>query len=74
MDKLDELQTRRNLVQMGKAVLNDADQDPRYPDAMAELNRQLGEIDQQIAAITGSPPSVTVGLKSASLFSKVINL
>lgn len=45
--------------------------DPRRDDAMAEYQRQLAEIDKKIEALTGQPPAVVVGLKTAKLFGRV---
>lgn len=44
--------------------------DPRRIPALKYYKDQLAEIDAKIAEITGKPPDIVVGLKSAQLFSK----
>jgi hypothetical protein len=66
---LQELYARFALCRKCIQVLSEVDKsDPRRADALAEYNRQLQSISDQIAAITGKPPSITVGLKPAVLF------
>ena len=44
--------------------------DPRKADAMNNYKAQLASIDAQITELTGTPPPVVVGLKTAKLFGK----
>jgi hypothetical protein len=69
MVKVNELYARRAICKAFIKTLDQSD-DPRRLDAMTEYKRQLAEIDQQITAITGTPPAEVVGLKAASLFGK----
>ena len=66
--KLSELNMRRTVCQACIKVLDRAEDDPRKPKAMEEYKAQLAEIDAAIAEITGTPPPVVVGLKTAKLF------
>ena len=66
--KLAELNMRRTVCQACIKVLDQAEDDPRKPEAMKEYKAQLAEIDAAIAEITGKPPPVVVGLKTAKLF------
>ena len=65
-----ELNMRRTVCQTCIKVLDQAEDDPRKPKAMANYKAQLASIDAQIAEITGTPPPVVVGLKTAKLFGK----
>jgi hypothetical protein len=72
MNKLAELQMRRSVCLGLIKYLNDECQDdPRYPDALKEYQRQLQSIEDKIKAITGKPPAVQIGLKTAKLFGEV---
>lgn len=64
-----DLNFRRSLCREIIRVLSGID-DPRRDDAVKEYQRQLAEIDKKIEAITGTPPPVVVGLKTAALFAK----
>lgn len=65
------LYSRRALCMAAIALLEQSDpSDPRRESALAEYKRQLAEIDANITALTGKPPDIVVGLKSAQLFSK----
>ena len=66
---IDDLSFRRALCREIIRVLSGID-DPRREDAIKEYQRQLAEIDKKIESITGEPPPVTVGLKTAVLFAK----
>ena len=66
--KLLELNMRRTICQACIKTLDKMDDDPRKPEAMKEYKAQLASIDAQIAEITGKPPPVVVGLKTAKLF------
>ncbi|MCC6192054.1 MAG: hypothetical protein IT318_23745 [Anaerolineales bacterium] len=68
-DNLQDLNARFTLCRLCISVLSEVDQtDPRWADALAEYNRQLLSISNRIAAITGKPPDITIGLKPARLF------
>ena len=66
---IDDLNFRRTLCREIIRVLSGID-DPRKDDAVKEYQRQLAEIDRKIETITGTPPPVVVGLKTAVLFAK----
>ena len=66
---LDELNKRRMLCQIIIKIIDQMD-DLRKADAMEHYKAQLAEIDAKIAKITGKPPPVVVGLKTAKLFGK----
>lgn len=66
---IDDLNFRRTLCREIIRVLSGID-DPRRDDAVKEYQRQLSEIDRKIETITGTPPPVVVGLKTAVLFAK----
>ena len=66
--KLSELNMRRTICQACIKVLDRSEDDPRKPDAMANYKAQLASIDAQITEITGTPPPIVVGLKTAKLF------
>ena len=68
--EIGELQFRRKLCQAVIELIDRMD-DPRKPDALAEYQRQLAEIDAKIADLTGQAPDVVIGLKTAVLFPKV---
>ncbi len=68
---LTDLNTRRTLCLAALDLLEQSDPaDPRRAGALEEYKRQLAEIDAKIAALTGKPPDIVVGLKSAHLFGK----
>ena len=67
---LAELNVRRTICQVVIKTIDQIEDDPRKPAAMEEYKRQLASIDAQIAEITGTPPPVVVGLKTATLFGK----
>ena len=69
-EKLAELNMRRTVCQVCIKTLDQVEGDPRKPEAMNHYKAQLAGIDAQIAEITGKPPPVVVGLKTASLFGK----
>jgi len=64
---IDELIFRRKLCEGFIRFIETMD-DPRKGEAIAEYQRQLQSINEQIAAI--QPPPVVVGLKTAALFGK----
>lgn len=67
--QLRELYARRALCRFCiKTVSAVSADDPRRADALVEYNRQLAAIDGRIAAITGTPPPIVIGLKPAVLF------
>lgn len=66
---LDDLQFRRNICRIFISIISGIE-DPRREAALKEYNRQLAEIDNKIETITGKPPEVVVGLKTAVLFAK----
>lgn len=66
---IDDLNFRRTLCREIIKIVSGMD-DPRKEDALKEYNRQLAEIDKKIETITGTPPPVVVGLKTAVLFAK----
>lgn len=67
-----ELNMRKRIAEACINYLNTHCQDdPRYPEALAEYERQLASINLQIAAITGNPPAIVIGLKTAKLFGEV---
>jgi len=65
------LSLRRRLC---KAIILTIDEMPKDVEgresAITEYKRQLASIDKKIEEITGTPPPVTVGLKTASLSGK----
>ncbi len=65
---LAELNMRRTVCQACIKTLDQIEDDPRKPEAMEKYKAQLASIDAQIAEITGTPPPVVVGLKTAKLF------
>lgn len=65
---LAELNMRRTICRAAIKVLDRSEDDTRKPAAMEHYKAQLAEIDAQIAEITGKPPPVVVGLKTATLF------
>ena len=69
-EELFELNTRRAVCQTAIKTLDQITDDPRKPDAMEHYKAQLAEIDAAIAEITGKPPPIVVGLKTATLFGK----
>ena len=71
MDQLIDLNNRRAWCLAFIDLLDQSDPaDPRRAGALEEYKRQLAEIDGKIAALTGKPPDVIVGLKTARLFGK----
>lgn len=67
---LTELHARRKLARYCISIVDQAQDDPRRPEALQKLQAQLASIDAQIAEITGKPPDVVVGLKPARLFAE----
>ena len=65
---LAELNMRRTICQACIKTLDKIEGDPRKKDAMENYKAQLASIDAQIAEITGTPPPIVVGLKTAKLF------
>ena len=76
-NKLGELNMRRSLARLAIKTLdnltddelsagNFSDEDRKS--AMEKYKGQLAEIDVKIAEITGTPPAIEVGLKTAKLF------
>jgi hypothetical protein len=68
--ELSELNARRTICQAVIKIIDQIENDPRKADAMEYYKAQLAKIDAEIAEITGTPPPVVVGLKTASLFGK----
>lgn len=66
---LDELNFRRTLCRLCIRHISGMD-DPRREGALKEYQRQLAEIDKKIEALTGKPPDVVIGLKTAVLTAK----
>ena len=64
---LENLQARRVIAKTAIKILDAEQDDPRQPEAIEKIKKQLASIDAQIAEITGKPPAITVGLKTASL-------
>lgn len=67
MATLEELYNRRALCQHFIDLLTGVD-DPRRDSAIEEYRRQLTAIEAKIIELTGRPPDIVVGLKSAQLF------
>ena len=65
---LAELNMRRTICQAAIKVLDRSEDDPRKPAAMENYKAQLASIDAQITELTGTPPPIVVGLKTATLF------
>jgi hypothetical protein len=66
---LEELHNRRTLAQLFIKILDhevDHD-DPRWPAAMELHKESLAKIDAEIAAITGKPPDIVIGLQPGRL-------
>jgi len=63
---LAELNMRRTLCRVVIKTIDEMD-DPRKAAAMEKYKAQLASIDAQIAELTGTPPPVVVGLKTARL-------
>ena len=70
MPTLNELNVRRLVCQSIIKTIDQIENDPRKPEAMEHYKAQLASIDAQITEITGTPPPVVVGLKTATLFGK----
>ena len=64
---LENLQARRVIAKTAIKILDAEQDDPRQPEAIEKIKKQLASIDAQITEITGKPPAITVGLKTASL-------
>lgn len=64
---LGELYIRRQACQTCIRVIDQIEDDPRKPEAMEYYKAQLAKIDAEIAEITGTPPPIVVGLKTARL-------
>ena len=67
---IDDLNIRRSMCQFCIRTIDQINDDPRKAEAMEFYKAQLAKIDAEIAEVTGSPPPVVVGLKTASLFGK----
>lgn len=67
---LRNLQVRRSIALQAIRVLADEKVDPRARPAEGYYREQLAKLDAMIAKITGTPPPVTVGLKTAVLFAQ----
>ena len=67
---LKDLEWRREFAQMVIKVIDEMPDDPRKPEAMIHYKGQLAQIDAEITEITGTPPPIVVGLKTATLFGK----
>jgi len=67
---VEELNWRRKFCKMCISIIDQVEDDPRKPEAMKHYKAQLAEIDAQITELTGTPPPVVVGLKTAVLFGK----
>ena len=69
---LDELNWRRNFCQFCIKLIDTETPktDPRRAPAMDLYKEQLADIDAQITKLTGTPPPITVGLKTAVMFPK----
>ena len=67
---LEELNWRRAFCKMCITILDREvpKSDERRTPAMELYKEQLASIDAQITKITGTPPAITVGLKTAVLF------
>lgn len=67
---LKELTWRRNFCKMCISILDEEvpKSDERRAPAMELYKEQLASIDAQITELTGKPPAITVGLKTAVLF------
>lgn len=66
-EPLGVLYFRRKFCQECIRIVDHTD-DPRRKEALEIYKAQLARIDARIAALTGKPPAVVVGLKTARLF------
>jgi len=67
---MNELEIRKKLcLGIIDYLYKNCQDDPRFPDALAEYQRQLASIQAKIDA--GKPPTIIVGLKTAKLFGEV---
>jgi hypothetical protein len=64
---LHELQMRRTVCLAALKVLQETGATPQV---VRDYHAQLATLDKRIEEITGKPPPVVVGLKTASLFGK----
>lgn len=68
---LNELYMRRQVAQriisLVDSIAEVDDPEGRKPEALEYYKGQLAKFDTKIAAITGKPPPIVVGLKTASL-------
>ena len=62
-----ELEWRRSFCQSVIKIIDGMEDDPRKPKAMERYKAQLASIDAQITELTGKPPPIVVGLKTAVL-------
>ena len=70
-EKIAELQMRRSLCQMCIRTIDQLpDETDGKDEAMTEYKQQLATIDQRLTKLTGKPPAVVIGLKTAELFGK----
>lgn len=67
-----ELRLRRTICQVCIQTVSEVPmEEPRRASALAEYQRQLAAIEARINEITGKPPDIVVGLKTAKLFPEV---
>jgi hypothetical protein len=67
--RLEKLYKDRGLAKLFVAIIDQVVEkdDPRRAGAMEHYKAKLAEIDEKITAIQGTPPPVTVQLKTARL-------
>ena len=65
---IEELNQRRAVCRLCIRTIDEMDDDPRKPAAMELYKEQLAEIDAEITELTGTPPAIVIGLKTAKLF------
>lgn len=70
MKELSNLNARRTITMAAIRLLSD-DKSKKAKEAILHYQGQLAEIDKKIEEITGKPPPIAVGLKTASIFPKV---
>ncbi len=66
-ESLASLNLRRVIARVAIRTVSTEEDPDAKEDALQYYNAQLAEIDRKIALLTGSPPPVTVGLKTADL-------
>ena len=69
---LDDLNWRRDFCQFCVKLIDEEvpKADPHRAPAMDLYKEQLASIDAHITKMTGTPPPITVGLKTAAMFPK----